>query len=93
MQPRLGPSRTNSLLRLVEDTSGKVALGKLGIFQRPFLSCIGLCESCASTKGTSQGTVLYLDDADILGAADCTVARHSLRHLDFDGEVGGSGTR
>lgn len=51
----------------------------------------GLGEGTRATEGSGTSTVADADDADIVGAADTTVAGHSLGHLDLHGEVGVGG--
>lgn len=46
-----------------------------------------------AAKGPGGGAVSHADDADVVGAADARVARHSLGHLDLDVEVGVCGQR
>ena len=57
----------------------------------PLLRSRILCESRAAAERTCKSTVLDLDDAHIRRTADGSRALHACRHLNLDGEVGGSG--
>lgn len=51
-------------------------------------SCLALSESCGSAKGTGSSAVLNTNNADVLSILHFTLASHTLRHLDLEGEVG-----
>lgn len=71
-----------SLLGLAEDAAGHVALAQV-VLDSALLGGGGLCEGSGATEGTGQSGVLHADDADVLGAADGTLASHTLGHLDL----------
>jgi hypothetical protein len=91
--PNSSPKLANHrLLRLSEDTASHVPLAEV-VLDGALLGRGRLSEGSGSTEGTSKGSILHADNADVASTTGGARAGHTGRHLDLDGEVldGGSG--